>query len=131
MAKNVEEMDGNEDNGEDPLEFSIQDIDGSVHMNNIPPPFLPKFHALRSEDPKTFLFAFDIVCRSYGYLLKTQKLRLFPETLNDRDFKWFMSLGTHSIRSWNDMENIFLEKYKDHDLKEEIFGMNQKEDESL
>ena len=29
------------------------------------------------------------------------------------------------------MQNIFLEKYKDHDLKEEIFRMNQKEDERL
>ena len=42
-----------------------------------------------------------------------------------------MSLGTNSIRSWNDMQKIFLEKYKDHDLKEEIFRMNQREDESL
>jgi len=29
------------------------------------------------------------------------------------------------------MQNIFLEKYKDHDLKEEIFRMTQKEYESL
>ena len=29
------------------------------------------------------------------------------------------------------MQKIFLEKYKDHDLKEEIFRMNKKEDESL
>ena len=29
------------------------------------------------------------------------------------------------------MQNIFLEKYKYHDLKEEIFRMNQREDESL
>jgi hypothetical protein len=29
------------------------------------------------------------------------------------------------------MQNIFLEKYKDHDLKEEIFRMNEREDESL
>ena len=28
------------------------------------------------------------------------------------------------------MQNIFLEKYKGHDLKEEIFRMNQREDES-
>ena len=39
-------------------------------------------------------------------------------TLKDRALKWFMSLGTNSIRSWNDMQNIFLDKYKDHDLKE-------------
>ncbi len=53
------------------------------------------------------------------------------ETLKDRALKWFMSLGTNSIRSWSKMQKIFLEKYKDHDLKEEIFRMNKKEDKSL
>lgn len=52
-------------------------------------------------------------------------------TLKDRALKWFMSLRTNSIRSWNDMQNIFLEKYKDRDLKEETFRMNKKEYESL
>ena len=56
---------------------------------------------------------------------------MFQVTLKDRAIKWFMSLGTNSIRSWNYMQNIFLEKYKDHDLKEEIFRINQREDESL
>ena len=42
-----------------------------------------------------------------------------------------MSLGANSIISWNDMQQIFLEKYKDHDLKAEIFRMNQKKDESV
>ena len=56
---------------------------------------------------------------------------MFPATLKDRTLKWFMILGTNSIRSWNDMQNIFLEKYKDHDLKEEIFIMKKKRDEIL
>ena len=43
----------------------------------------------------------------------------------------FMSLGTNSIRSWSEMQKIFLEKYKYHDLKEEISRMNKKGDESL
>ena len=118
MAKNVEEIDGNDNNEKDPIGFLIQDTDGSVYMQNIPPYFLPKFHRLRSEDPETFLFEGEIACRSYGYLLKTQKLRLFPTTLKDRALKLFMSLGTNSIISWNDMQKIFIEKYKDHDLKE-------------
>ena len=84
MAKNVEEMDEDDDNEEDPIRFPIQDTDGSVHMKNIPPSFLPKFHGLRTEDLETFLFEFEIVCRSYGYLLKNQKPRLFPATLKDR-----------------------------------------------
>ena len=29
------------------------------------------------------------------------------------------------------MQKVFIEKYKDHDLKEEIFRVNQREDESL
>ena len=86
---------------------------------------------MRSDDPKAFLFEFEILCRSYGYILNTQKLRLFLVSLKDRALKWFMSLGTNSIRSWNDMQNLFLEKYKDHYLKEEIFRMTQKEYVSL
>ena len=42
-----------------------------------------------------------------------------------------MSLGTNSIISWNDMKNIFLEKQKDRDLREDIFRMNKEEYEGL
>ena len=46
-----------------------------------------------------------------------------------------MSLGINSIRTWDDMKRVFLEKYKDyciqHDLRNEFFKMNQKEDEIL
>ena len=100
-------------------------------MKKIPPYFLPNFHGMRSEDLKTFLFEFEILCRFYGYISHTQKSRLFYATLKDRALKWFMSLGTNSIRSWNDMQKIFLEKYKENDIKEEIFRMNQKQDEIL
>ena len=61
MTKNVEEMNGDDDNEEDPLRFPIQDTDGSVHMKNIPPSFLPKFHGLRSEDSEAFLFEFEFL----------------------------------------------------------------------
>jgi len=100
-------------------------------MKNLPPSFLPNFHGMRSEDLEAFLFEVEIVCRYYGYLLNTQKFRLFLVTMKDRALKWFMSLGTNTIRSWKDMQKIFLEKYKDRDLKGEIFRMYQKEDESL
>ena len=46
MGKNVEEMDGDDENEEDPLWFPIEHIDGSVHMKNIPPYFLPNFLGL-------------------------------------------------------------------------------------
>lgn len=35
----------------------------------------------------------------------------------------------NSIISWSEMQNIFLEKYNDNYLKEEIFKMNKNEDE--
>ena len=103
LAEKVEEMDGDDENEEDPLGFLIQDTDFSVHMRNIPPYFSPNFLGMRSEDAETFLFEFEIVCRPYGYLLNTKNLRLFPTTLKDRSLKWFMSLETNSIGSWNDM----------------------------
>jgi len=80
-------MDGDDENKENPLGFLIQDMFISVHMKNIPPSFLPNFHCMRSWDLETFLFEFEIVCRSYGYLLNTQKLKLFPVTLKDRALK--------------------------------------------
>ena len=46
-----------------------------------------------------------------------------------------MTLGTNFIRTWDDMKIVFLEKYKyyciHHDLRNELFKMNQNEDESL
>ena len=124
-------MDGDDDNEEDTLGFPIQDSGIIVHMKRTLPSFLPNFHGMRSKDPKTFLFEFEIICRYYVYLSHTQKMRFFPAKFKDRARKWFMSLGTNSIRSLNDMQNIFLEIYKDRDLREEIFRMNQEEDESL
>ena len=124
-------MDGYDDNEEDLIGFPIQDMDISVPMNNIPPYFLPNFHGMRTENSETFLFEFEILFRSYGYLSHTKIMRLFPSTFKDRALKWFMSLGTNSIRSWNDMQKIFLEKDKDHDLKGKILRKNQEEHEIL
>ena len=46
-----------------------------------------------------------------------------------------MGLGSASIRTWNDMKGMFLSKYQDYyrtrELREDIFIMTQKEDESL
>ena len=36
-------------------------------MKNIPPSILPNFYGMTSEDPNSFLFEFDILCRTYGY----------------------------------------------------------------
>ena len=104
-------------------------------MKNISPSILPNFHGLRNEDPETFPFEFEFLCRTYDYIRDPQKLKLFPPTLKDGALKWFMRLGTCNIRTWEEMKNVFLEKYKDncmpHNLKDEVFKMMQKEDEIL
>ena len=46
-----------------------------------------------------------------------------------------MSLGEHSILSWDDMKETFLQKYKDYfiprDARNDIFKMQQTEEEIL
>ena len=104
-------------------------------MKNIPASSLPTFYGKSTEDPDTFLFEFDILCRSYNYLHDAQKLKLFPATLKDSALRWFMGLGESTIRSWDEMRSAFLRKYHDYcgpkDSQNDIFKMQQHEDESL
>ena len=104
-------------------------------MKNISPSVLPNFHGLRNEDPETFLFEFEVLCRTYDYLEDSQKLKLFPSTLKGAALKWFMGLLTQSIRTWNDMKQTFLDRYLDYCMptnhKDEVFKMVQREDENL
>ncbi len=48
--------------------FPILDTTMNVTMKSIPATSLPSFYGKTSEDPDTFLFEFDILCRSYNYL---------------------------------------------------------------
>ena len=48
--------------------FPIIDSDVDAPMKNIPHSTLPNFYGLPSEDPDTFLFEFDVLCRSYDYI---------------------------------------------------------------
>ena len=66
-------------------------------MKNITPSVLPNFYGMASEDLDSFLFEFDIVCRTYGYTNDAHRLRLFPTTLKASTLKWFMGLGEHAI----------------------------------
>jgi hypothetical protein len=79
--------------------FHILDTTLNVNMKNIPFSALPTFYGKNSEYPDTFLFEFDILCRSYNYIQDGQKLKLFPATLKDSALRWFMGLGESSIRS--------------------------------
>jgi hypothetical protein len=73
--------DGGEVHGTEEVTFGfpIVDPNTNVQMKNIHPSVLPHFHGLVSEDPDSFLFKFDILCRSYDYTSDAQKLRLFPD----------------------------------------------------
>ena len=86
----------------------------NVTMKNIPPSSLPTFYGKSNEDPNTFLFEFNILCRSYNYLQDAHKLKLFPATLKDSSLRWFMGLGEFTMRTWDDMKNSFLQKYQEH-----------------
>ena len=94
--------------------FPILDTAQDVNMKNILSSSLPTFYGKRNEDIDTFLFEFDILCRSYNYLQDSHKLKLFPSTLRDSDLRWFMGLGEYSIRTWEDMKNTFLQKYQEY-----------------
>ena len=94
--------------------FPILDTTQEVNMNNIPHSSLPTFYGKSNEDPNTFLFEFDILCRSYNYLQDAHKLKLFPTTLKDSSLIWFMGLGEYSIRTWEDMKTTFLRKYQEY-----------------
>jgi hypothetical protein len=48
--------------------FPILDTTPNVNMKKFPLSTLPTFYGKSSEDPYTFLFEFEILCRSYNYL---------------------------------------------------------------
>ncbi len=83
-------------------------------MKNIPLTALPNVHGLTSEDLDEFLFEFDILCRIYDYTTAVQKLKLFPSTLKGNSLCWFMSLGGDTITTWEQMKQLFLQKYQDY-----------------
>ena len=66
-------------------------------MKNIPVATLPIFYGLITEDPKIFLFEFEILCRSYDYTADAHKLKLFPSTLKEATLRWFMGLGVNAV----------------------------------
>jgi len=80
-------------------------------MKSISPFILPNFRGLSNEDPDQFLFEFKILCKTYDYELNNQKLKLFPSTLKENAMHWFMGLYPNSITSWEEMKQVFLEKY--------------------
>ena len=62
-------------------------------------------------------------------------MKLFPATLKDNALHWFMSLGGGTVTTWDQMKQVFLEKYQEYcntkDKREELFKMVQRDDEIL
>lgn len=69
-------------------------------MENIPLSALPSFQGMKVEGLDTFLFEFDVLCRSYDYTSDAQNMKLFPATLKGVAMRWFMGLGSATIRTW-------------------------------
>lgn len=118
------------------FKFPIPPRGANANLKNIPPYALPHFYGLVTEDPDTFLFEFDVLCRSYDYTTDGNCLKLFPSTLNDSALHWLMSLGEDSVIDWDTMKEKFIRKYKDYCRGsymrgDDIFRMQQKDEESL
>lgn len=113
--------------------FPILDILRNVTMKNLPLASLPLFHGMSSKDSDYFLFEFGLPCRSYNYHDEAHKLNLFLSTLKYLARRWPMSLGEHTIFSWDEMKYDFLKKYQDYCIKDinDIFRMQQMQDETL
>ena len=94
--------------------FPILDTPLDVNMKIIPHSSLPTFYVKINEDLDTFLFEFDILCRSYNYLQYVHKIKLFLATLKYSTLRWFMGLGESTIRTWDDMRISFLSKYQEY-----------------
>lgn len=73
-------------------------------MKNIMHSTLPKFHGLSSKEPNTFIFEFDVLCKSYNYVSDAHELNLFPNTLKNVSLWWFKGIGGNHINAWAQMK---------------------------
>lgn len=94
--------------------FPIPSLINIPNLKNIPTSALLKFYDLITEDPDTFLFEFDILCRSFDYNSDSHKLKLFPTTLKDSALRWFMGLRENAVTDWVGMRDLFQYKYKEY-----------------
>lgn len=139
MVKNEDHAEGigeNEVNEEQPtFGFLIIHSGTTVQMKNITPSTLPHFHGKVDEDPNSFLFELDILCRSYDYSTDAQKLKLFRATLKDLALHWFMGLGGDTINYQDQTKRVFLTKYQEYcktrEMQGGIFTIVKGDDETL
>ena len=79
---------------------------------------VPDFSIFSGDDEKT---AYEHISRftiQFGELSNNGngKLIMFPNSLTGQAFKWYSSLPPHSIETWNDMEEKFLNHFVRTDL---------------
>ena len=80
---------------------------GLIHL-------LPTFHGLAGKDPHKHLKELHVVCMSMKPTRVTEdqiKLRAFLFSLKDSAKDWLYYLPSGSIKTWNEMKKLFLEKY--------------------
>ena len=104
---------------------------GLIHL-------LPTFHVLAGEDPHKHLKELHVVCTSMkptGVIEDQIKLRAFPFSLKDWAKDWLYYLPSGSIKTWNEMKILFLEKYfpasRVANIRKKICGVRQHNGESL
>ena len=99
---------------------------------------LPIFHGLDRENPYVHIREFEeIIATFQGRLeaLNTVKLRFFPFSLKDNAKVWLYSLRPKSISSWDEMTQVFFQKYfpahKTNNIKKQIQNFTQKDSENF
>ena len=104
---------------------------GLIHL-------LPIFHDLVGEDPHKHLKELHVVRTSMkptGVTEDQIKLRAFPFSLKDSAKDWLYYLPSRSIKTWNEMNKLFLEKYfpvsRAANIQKEICGVRQHNGKSL
>ena len=104
---------------------------GLIHL-------LPTFHGLVGEDPDKHLKKLHVVCMSMKPMGVTEdqiRLRAFLFSLKDSTKDWLYYLPFGSIKTWNEMKKLFLEKYflasRAANIQKEICGVRQHNEESL
>ena len=94
--------------------FPLLSLITNANFKNIPKNSLQDLYGLVTKDLDTFLFEFEIVCHSFDYNTDSHKLKLFPVTLKESTLRWFINLGANAVGTWDEMQTLFLDKYKEY-----------------
>ena len=96
------------------ITFPTLDATTTFELNSGLIHLLPTFHGLAGEDAHKHLKELHVVCTSMKPTRVTEdqiKLRAFLFSLKDSAKDWLYYLPFGSIKIWNEMKKLFLEKY--------------------